>query len=64
MSEDGSDQEQEIVKEPVREEPGKRFFVSHLNSYTGRALCRELRNDHTVQEVDWAAHTFAGTLLP
>ena len=46
----------------VREDPGKRFFISHLNSYTGRALCRELRNEHMVRE-QHAAHTFSGTLF-
>ena len=49
MSEDG-DQEQQQVKDEVREDPGKRFFISHLNSFTGRALCRELRNEHLVRE--------------
>jgi hypothetical protein len=60
MSEDG-DQEQQVVKEEVREDPGKRFFISHLNSYTGRTLCRELKNEHLVRE-QHAAHTFSGTL--
>ena len=49
MSEDG-DPEQQQVKEEIREDPGKRFFISHLNSFTGRALCRELRNEHLVRE--------------
>jgi hypothetical protein len=61
MSEE-EDQEQQQVKEVVREDPGKRFFISHLNSYTGRALCRELRNEHMVRE-QHAAHTFSGTLF-
>jgi hypothetical protein len=64
MSDDGDQQDQEIIKEPIREEPGKKFFISHLNSYTGRALCKELKNEHLVKEVDWASHTFSGTLLP
>lgn len=38
--------------------------MSHLNSYTGRTLCKELNNEHLVREPAWAAHTFAGTLLP
>lgn len=28
-SEDG---EQEIIKEPPKEDPGKKFFISHLNT--------------------------------
>jgi len=45
----------------VPEEPGKKFFISHVNSYTGRALLKELNNKDTVKE-EWAAHTFDGTL--
>jgi hypothetical protein len=59
---DEDDQEQQVIKEPPREDPGKRFFVSHLNSYTGRALLRELKNDHLIREPH-ALHTFTGTLL-
>ena len=59
---DEDDQEQQVIKEPPREDPGKRFFVSHLNSYTGRALLKELKNDHLIREAH-ALHTFAGTLL-
>jgi len=61
MSEEG-EQETEIVQAPIREPNGKRFFVSHLNSYTGRTICKELRNDHLVMEPH-AAHTFSGTLF-
>lgn len=32
-----------------------------MNSYTGKALLKELRNDHQVKE-EYAAHTFSGTL--
>jgi hypothetical protein len=64
MSESGDSQDQEMIKAPVREDQGKRFFISHLNSYTGRALCKELKNEHLVKEPEWAGHTFAGTLLP
>ncbi len=49
------------MKEPEREPNGKRFFISHLNSYTGRAIARELRNEHLVKE-QHAVHTFCGTL--
>lgn len=58
MSEDG---DQEIPKEEPKEEPGKKFFVAHMNSYTGRALLKELRNESLVKEA-YAAHTFNGTL--
>ena len=61
MSAEEEDQEQQIVKEPEREPDGKRFFISHMNSYTGRALARELRNEHAVKEAH-AMHTFCGTI--
>ena len=61
MSAEEEDQEQQIVKEPEREPEGRRFFISHLNSYTGRALARELNNEHLVREAH-ALHTFCGTL--
>ena len=64
MQDDDDQQEQEIIKEPVREDQGKRFFISHLNSYTGRTLCKELKNEHIVRETEWASHAFSGTLLP
>lgn len=60
---DEDDQQPEIIKPPPREEQGKRFFISHLNSYTGRALCKELKNEHTVREPEWASHTFSGTQM-
>jgi hypothetical protein len=57
-----SDNEEEEVKVvEVKEEPGKKFFISHINSYTGRALLKEIYNKNTVKE-EWAAHTFHGTL--
>jgi len=37
--------DEDIPKEEPKEEPGKKFFLSHLNSYTGKALLKELRND-------------------
>ena len=43
------------------EEPGKKIFISHVNSYTGRVLMAELDNKHKVKE-EYAAHTFCGTL--
>ena len=57
--EEGSQAEQPV--EVLREDPGKKFFLSHLNSYTGKALLKELRNDTSVKE-EYAAHTFIGTL--
>jgi hypothetical protein len=63
MSEEDDIQEQEVIKEPPREDPGKRFFISHVNSYMGRTLCRELKNEHLVRETAHAGHTFSGTLL-
>lgn len=60
---DGEEEQQEIIKPPPREEQGKRFFISHLNSYMGKTLCKELKNEHLVREPEWAAHTFSGTLL-
>jgi hypothetical protein len=58
MSDDGEEQPKVIE---VPEEPGKRFFISHMNSYTGRVLLEELRNAHKVKEA-YAAHTFIGTI--
>jgi hypothetical protein len=57
---DNEDEEQVQVKE-IPEPDGKKIFISHVNSYTGRALLHELRNEHTVKEAR-AAHTFHGTL--
>lgn len=59
MSDYGSEAEE--VKVEVKEEPGKKFFLSHMNTYTGKALLKELRNEHLVKE-DYAVHTFSGTL--
>lgn len=36
MSELGSEDQE--IKVEVKEEPGKKFFLSHMNSYTGKAL--------------------------
>lgn len=59
MSDDGS--EVEVPKEEPKEEPGKKFFLSHVNSYTGKTLLKELRNEKLVKE-EYAAHIFVGTL--
>jgi len=56
-----SDDEEEVKVVEVPEPEGKKFFISHINSYTGRALLGEIRNEHTVKEA-YAAHSFSGTL--
>ena len=58
MSDDGEEQPKVIE---IPEEPGKKFFISHVNSYTGRVLIEELKNADKVKE-EFAAHTFQGTL--
>mmetsp|Transcript_16040 Transcript_16040/g.27042 ORF Transcript_16040/g.27042 Transcript_16040/m.27042 type:complete len:425 (+) Transcript_16040:21-1295(+) len=57
---DVDEEEQPVVVE-VKEEPGKKFFISHINSYAGLVLYQELQNKHLVKE-EFAAHTFHGTL--
>ena len=64
MSEIDGEEQVEVIQPPPREPPGLKFFVAHLNSYTGKALYQELQNSHLVREPEWASHTFAGTLLP
>jgi hypothetical protein len=59
MSDYGDEQEEQKVE--VKEEPGKKFFLSHMNSYTGKAMLKELQNSTQVKEA-YAAHTFVGTL--
>jgi hypothetical protein len=56
------DEEQPIIKEPPREEPGKRFFLSHANSHEGMALFKDLYNRDKCREPELAAHTFIGTV--
>jgi hypothetical protein len=58
---DNEDEQPQIVE--VKEEPGKKFFISHINSYTGKVLLDELRNAHKVKE-EYAAHSFMGTIEP
>ena len=58
MSDYGEEEEKKVE---IPEEPGKKFFISHVNSYTGRALFSEINNKDTVKE-EYAAHTFCGTL--
>ena len=60
MSDYGDEVEEKKVE--VKEEPGKKFFLAHMNSYTGKALLKELQNAHQVKE-EYAAHTFVGTLM-
>ena len=58
MSEEGEGEEEVKV---IPEEPGKKFFISHVNSYTGRALFKELNNKGQTKE-EYAEHAFSGTL--
>lgn len=53
-------EEEDKPKEPVREEPGKRIFLNNINTFTGKAVYSELKNEHTVKE-SYAAHTFYAT---
>jgi hypothetical protein len=43
MEEENSQIEDQKIE--LIEEQGKRFFLSHLNSYTGKALLKELIED-------------------
>lgn len=58
---DIDNEEIEVPKEEPKEEPGKKFFLSHLNSFLGKTLLKELRNDTLVKD-PLAAHNFIGTL--
>jgi len=60
MSEYGS--EEEVKKEPPQEAPGKKFFLSHANSYEGQALFKELWNKEKCRDPELAAHSFVGTI--
>ena len=42
MSEEGSEIAEEVKEIP--EEPGKKIFISHINSYTGRVLMKQMDN--------------------
>ena len=57
-----NDDESVKPKEPEPEQPGKRIFLSHANSYEGMALFKELYNRDTCREPELAAHTFVGTV--
>jgi hypothetical protein len=56
------DEEQPVIKLPPREEPGKRFFLSHANTHEGMTLFRELYNRDKCREPEHAAHTFIATV--
>ena len=63
MSEENSEQEQ--VKEPTPPPQGKKIFLSHCNSFEGRAMFKELWNKDKFEEnPEWAyaAHLFTGTV--
>ena len=53
------------MKEPEPPQEGKKIFLSHCNTYEGRALFKELWNKDKFEEMpEWgyAAHTFTGTV--
>jgi hypothetical protein len=56
------DEDQPIIKEPPKEQPGKRFFLSHANSHEGMALFKELYNKDKCRDPELAAHSFIGTV--
>ena len=58
-SDEGS---QKVVKEPPKEEPGKRFFINEANTLEGMALFSQLWNRDKCREPELAAHTFTGTV--
>ena len=60
MSEYGS--EEEVIKEPPPEQPGKKFFLAHANSYEGQAMFKTLYNRDTCRDPELAAHSFVGTI--
>lgn len=57
-----SENDEEIIKEPEPEQPGKKFFLSHCNSYEGQAMFKQLWNRDTCREPELAAHSFVGTI--
>ena len=54
--------EQEAPKESEPELPGKKIFLSHCNSYEGKALFKELWNKDICRDPELAAHRFVGTI--
>ena len=56
---DNEDDQPKVVEVP--EEPGKSYFIAHINSYTGKTLYEQLKNADKVKEA-YAAHTFQGTI--
>lgn len=40
MSDYGDEEVEQKIE--IKEEPGKKFFLAHMNSYTGKALYKEL----------------------
>ena len=51
-----------LVKEPLREQPGKRIFISNANTYEGKVLFEQLWNWDKCREPEHAAHSFVGTV--
>ena len=56
-----SDDEEEVKIVEIPEPDGKKFFISHINSYGGQALLKTLFNADKVKE-ERSAHSFVGTL--
>ena len=61
MSDDEGSQQEEIKEIP--EEPGKKIFISHINSYVGKVLYNQLDNRAKCKDPEFAGNRFCGTLL-
>lgn len=59
MSENGEEQEVKKLPDPI---PGKRIFLSHCNSYEGRAIFEALWNKEKCRVPEIETHTFKGTV--
>jgi hypothetical protein len=59
MSENGEETEQKKEYVPI---PGKRFFLSHCNTYEGRAIFDALWNKDKCRVPDVESHAFRGTV--
>ena len=61
MSSEGSQKDEEVKEIP--EEPGKKIFISHINSYVGKVLYNQLDNRSKCRDVEFAGNKFCGTIL-
>ena len=59
MSEIGEEEEKVVEIKLI---PGKKFFLSHLNSFAGKTLLKELTNTGKVKD-PIEEHSFVGTLF-